>query len=245
MDKKVALIIVFFLAVFIAIRLSIAFNYMNSEKSDPYPAELPASYSGYLPCADCPGISYYLDIDQDGFTETSFYEDRNAEPIIKKGEWRVKDDTLTIYKNDEDFKKRFIIDHPELTLLDRSGNRITGELQDQYRLSQNPEDESIRNHHKSLKDEGYIFTASGNEPFWSVRLNNEQVVTFRTPGESESFSEAELTRQNSEALIVSDDLSVNIRSQFCRDTMSGFLFSHTVDVKFGEFSYSGCGTFLE
>ena len=245
MDKKVGLIIVFFLAIFIAIRLSIAFNYMNSEESEAYPAELPVSYSGYLPCADCPGISYNLEIDKGRFTETRFYEDRSDEPFVKSGKWRINDDTLTIYKDDEDFKKQFIIDHPELTLLDQDGNIITGETRDMYRLSYNPEEESIRNHHKSLKEEGYIFTASGNEPFWNVRLNKDHQLSLRTPGEPERVFESDLTRENGEASIKSDELTVKISPLKCRDTMSGFLFSHTVEVKYEDYNYSGCGLFLE
>lgn len=64
-------------------------------------ASLPASFSGQLPCADCPGINLRLNL----FADNSFYlrqqyQDRQPGTFYSVGRWRHQQDSLQLISND-------------------------------------------------------------------------------------------------------------------------------------------------
>ncbi len=84
-------------------------------------AALPAVYVGTLPCADCPGLDYTLQLHADGtYFLRRDYQQRGR--VDEVGRWLVSSDAQTLVLQEGD---RFAIDSAEqLTLRDRNGAAI-------------------------------------------------------------------------------------------------------------------------
>lgn len=155
-------------------------NRERVQESDPI-EELPAVYTGMMPCADCPGIEMHLLIEEDGFTELSWYRDRSPDPFKTEGYWVLKSDTLSLYSNDDELLKTFLYDGETVKLLDHNQRQITGDLSENYILEKSHEEISIRRHHEELRsDENIRFLASGNEPFWNIRIDDDDSLHFHS-----------------------------------------------------------------
>lgn len=243
--------------VFISFRINIACNELRktgeseAEKAD---LSIPASYTGVLPCASCPGIRYALILGDENFTEASWYIDRDPEPFVTEGIWETSGDTLRLFDDDRNRIKTFLVEGRHLILLDQSDNRITGQLEDHYKLEPVSDYHSIAEHHERLKNQGVEFIASGNEPFWSVQIHTNNSITFTTPENtlfSDTFVEADVVdlSDGNEVKIYyyqveSAEIILQIDPVYCQDTMSGFLFTHVVQVSYDDINYEGCGSFI-
>lgn len=100
--------------------------------SEPQPSDsprtltdnLPASFSGQLSCADCPGIEMQLNL----FADNSFYlkhhyQDRKPGEFYALGRWRQQRGSLQLLSNDE--VPQFLVSSAEeLQLLDQQGRLI-------------------------------------------------------------------------------------------------------------------------
>ena len=104
------------------------------------------TYQGTLPCADCEGIltrltlmkngqfklmTTYLGEDKRNLTDGTFYWDESGSNIS--------------LKTDQGEPQMYKVGENRLFLLDRDGNRITGDLADQYILTKNRSDENLEN----------------------------------------------------------------------------------------------------
>lgn len=102
--------------------------------------ELPATFKGTLPCADCPGIDYHLNLLEDGvYFLRETYQDRDGGPFDDIGRHLLSSDggQLTLYGGRE-APLRFALSAPDtLRLLDLEGRHIDSELN--YNLSRQPE----------------------------------------------------------------------------------------------------------
>ena len=255
MDKKTGIIIVIGLIFFISIRLYIAMNVpssssnVNEQTHADFPLGHPAVFTGTLPCASCPGIETHLLIDSTGFREITRYIDENGGYNTTYGTWDVSEsDSLFLMSNDELYKA-FIIENDSLLLLDQSGNIIIGDLEENYLLTYSDMENQIRSRHEELRQNGFIFFAAGNEPFWLVRVTDKDYVIYETPEMRKSgdldqrrfdTSSTELNAQFGSG----ETLQLNIRDEICQDSMSGFLFSHTVTLQYENREERGCGRFL-
>ena len=92
--------------------------------------ELPATYVGVLPCADCPGIEYHLDL----FPESAYYLkqtylERDAS-IDRIGAWSSSQEsaTLTLFGESDELTRLRIVGRDTLRLLDREGRDIESSL---------------------------------------------------------------------------------------------------------------------
>ena len=96
----------------------------------PDPLSLPASYSGTLPCADCPGIDTRLNLLPDGqFQMRMTYLERSGAGFDSIGLWQVTDGKLTL-KQGEHIVEQFQIKGktPTLIKLDMQGQPIDSKL---------------------------------------------------------------------------------------------------------------------
>lgn len=249
-NKIINITILALLVLFISFRLTTACGEMDNREqvreSDPI-EELPAVFTGMMPCADCPGIEMHLLIDEDGFTELSWYRDRSPEPFKTEGTWVLNSDTLSLYSSENELLKSYLFDGETVKLLDRNLQQVTGELSEMYILEKSPEEMSIRRRHDELRtEEGVRFLASGNEPFWNIRIDETDSLHYRTP-ETEWSAPSE----NEDSIIWRAEshtgtLVMTATQSWCRDTMSGFLFTHKVTVQAEELGeLRGCGRFLD
>jgi heat shock protein HslJ len=104
-------------------------------------AMLPALYEGVLPCADCPGIRYSLDVRRDRV----YYLRRtylgkvagDGDSLYEIGTWSISPDAnRVILRRGTDTPTVFSIENPEtLRALDQAGNEIQSNLN--YELKRN------------------------------------------------------------------------------------------------------------
>ena len=263
MDRKTAIIIVICLIGFISFRVYIALNVPTSQPEQTnrqatydFPADMPVVYTGTIPCASCPGIDVHLLIDTTGFREVNRYQDEGETPAATFGTWRMFDgesDTLTLLSDDEMYKQYLVENRDTLRMLSTTGERVEGDLGQNYLITFSPMENQIRQRHEELRDRGFRFIAAGNEPFWSIQVTNTDVVIYETPAirKSGSFENGSPTNDlGSESFTAQfgsgQSLEFNVNDDYCTDTMSGFLFTHTVTMRYDDGSQQrGCGRFLD
>ncbi|HEY1895565.1 MAG TPA: META domain-containing protein [Terracidiphilus sp.] len=101
-------------------------------------SSLPATFVGTLPCADCPGIRYQLNLNADHtFTSRMTYEERNTS-FDESGRWELSDDGKTVVlTNGRGSKEKFALRVVEtLRQLDSAGNEINSKFN--YELERAP-----------------------------------------------------------------------------------------------------------
>ena len=106
------------------------------DQIEPSPAalpslgSLPATFAGTLPCADCPGIDYQLNLFPDGvFVTRSAYQERDV-AVDDIGRWVLSSDgRVVVMKGANDRPVMFAIrDDDALVMLDAEGDEIESTL---------------------------------------------------------------------------------------------------------------------
>lgn len=96
------------------------------------------NYMGTMPCADCSGIATSLTLNFDGtYSYDQVYLGKGEEGEYKStGEfvWNSKGDTITL--SDKDDSQQFFVGENVLMMLDVDGNKVEGEMADNYTLVQ-------------------------------------------------------------------------------------------------------------
>lgn len=93
-------------------------------------------YSGILPCADCGGIQTSLELAKDNtykLKQVYLGKDENSFDTSGKFEWNKEGGMITVGEGEGMMKLK--VGENFLTMLDREGNKITGELADNYVLA--------------------------------------------------------------------------------------------------------------
>lgn len=107
------------------------FEPMNANDRETALSNLPASFTGTLPCADCPGIRYQLDLMPDKtFASCMTYEERNAS-LGDHGHWRLSDDgkVLVMEGSQPETTDQYAVRDPStLRKLDAEGHEIESKL---------------------------------------------------------------------------------------------------------------------
>lgn len=93
-------------------------------------------WKGVLPCADCVGIAYFLDLKSDGtYTEKMLYQGRAADPYDAKGPWAMTSDSvINLNKMEGEGHQYFKYEGETLRLLDLNGQSIATEMPGNYLL---------------------------------------------------------------------------------------------------------------
>ena len=90
-------------------------------------------YEGELPCADCEGIKTVVTINSDKtYNIQETYLGKETTPIETKGTFEWDDQGQKIILSND--RNPFFVGENTLTLLDRDGNKNTGELESFYIL---------------------------------------------------------------------------------------------------------------
>ncbi|MBY4675332.1 META domain-containing protein [Marinobacterium arenosum] len=160
-------------------------------------AQLPASFTGELPCADCPGIRYRLNLFADhSYFLSRHYLDREPDSTFYElGGWALgADGRQLVLRSEAAEPVRFaVVDADSLRLLDRDGQPIGSELN--YSLERTAHFERIeprlkmRGMYQYLADAA-IFTECLSRQRWPVALladnatlERDYLAQRRQPGE--------------------------------------------------------------
>lgn len=249
-NKIINITLLVLLGGFILFRVNTALNQMDNEEQTAGPQpEIPSTFYGTIPCADCPGIEYLLHLDENRYTEFRWYIDRDSTPSEQTGTWEQRSDTLFLYDSTDQNYQAFLMDEDRLTLLNREQNRVTGDLAAHYILQRLHEATSIRRQYEKLSRNDVEFVATGNEPFWNIQIYDDGKFVFTTPESEHRFDEFEFTENDGFTEYSAGDQSVSVKitaePELCRDSMSGYIFTHAVSVSSNQdLSAQGCGQFL-
>jgi heat shock protein HslJ len=131
----------------------------------PALTNLPATFAGNLPCADCPGIRYQLDLYPDGtFLSRMAYEDRKTH-FDDRGRWEAVNNgkVIALHGTGSSVQKLAVDDHDTLRQLDSNGNEIVSKLN--FDLKRAPKFAPIppqENVKVSLENTDWMLTRLGN-----------------------------------------------------------------------------------
>ncbi|WP_180336331.1 copper resistance protein NlpE N-terminal domain-containing protein [Pontibacter ramchanderi] len=213
------------------------------------------TWVGSIPCADCPGIDYSLELNPDStYRERMVYQGRSATPFVQSGKWGVGNGRVRLTKQGTG-NNQFAIDGEALVMLDSEGSRIESTHAEAYRLRrQNPEEpEDNPKLWREKYERGIDFAAVGNEPFWSLEIDLEKMIEFRALDEENGSVLTPVPvaekPETGEGIIykvqtVSGNLEIRLMKETCVNTMSGREFPYTVTVLKDDMEYKGCGMYL-
>ena len=95
------------------------------------------SFSGTLPCADCPGIHYHINLYRDGrFEARQEYLERSKVEIVK-GVWLLEKRNLHLVNQQQTLPAFHFLSNNQLTMLDLSGKPVSSNLN--YQLQRESE----------------------------------------------------------------------------------------------------------
>lgn len=109
------------------------------------------SYSGVVPCASCPGVETHITLHADGsFDRSMLYIDESPIPVTDSGTftWNAAGSKVTLGAGND--VQQYQVGESQLFHLDRSGERITGDLARQYVLEKHVHDPSIEDRRWTL-----------------------------------------------------------------------------------------------
>ncbi|HYQ56684.1 MAG TPA: copper resistance protein NlpE [Draconibacterium sp.] len=98
------------------------------------------TYEGVLPCADCTGIKTTIVLNNDNtYFKTSGYLDEEENVFDEKGtfEWNNTGSVITLIHDSG--SHQYQVGENKLILLDINGNKIAGDLAENYILRKNKE----------------------------------------------------------------------------------------------------------
>ena len=113
-----------------------------------------------------------------------------------------------------------------------------------------------QNRLENLRREGVVFQSIGNEPFWNVRLYEDETFHFIRLGAdtirglfSPGIKPADLNSLTFPLAFEEGNMTLVAHNDSCTDTMSGEKFSHKVSLTYRDSEgavnqYEGCGLFL-
>src|SRR5690606_19372869 len=110
-------------------------NHMPDSHTSEIALDWDGKYEGILPCADCEGIKTSITINQDlSYTIKDDYLGKKEGVFESKGTFKWSDDGQKIILSDSD-RNTYFVGENTLTQLDKSGNKITGDLASFYVLN--------------------------------------------------------------------------------------------------------------
>lgn len=111
----------------------------TSDTSDMHTAQnaldVAGTYKGILPCADCEGIETVITLKEDrSFVKTTTYRGKgDGKPFEESGKYSWVNGS-TIALDNDDAPNQYFVSENRLTALDMDGQKINGELAENYVL---------------------------------------------------------------------------------------------------------------
>lgn len=196
------------------------------------------AYQGMYPCKGCEGIQQTI-----LFTPDKKYRleeitwGKSSVPKKTEGIWEKQSGMVVMHQTGKSPLRFFL----------RNDSLFTDSLQ--YALVKR--ELAITNPSwKQKQNEGVDFIGVGNEPFWSLEIDDEKMILFKmadwkkpiiVPVEKPSVSKDSTVYT---LLSEKNPLKIIVYPQFCSDGMSDFLYQYKVAVSFKGNIYKGCGVML-
>lgn len=99
------------------------------------PIDVAGTYKGVLPTASAGGMEVTIVLTDSTYTkDVKYLGQKNAKPFNTKGTFTRSEDGAIVTLNDEDKPNQYAVEDGALRQLDIDGNKIEGQLADQYVL---------------------------------------------------------------------------------------------------------------
>ena len=142
-------------------------NSMNS-------VDWPGIYQGVLPCADCEGIQTQIVLNKDlSYLLDIRYNGKDEKIYQTKGTftWDENGSKITLDSPD---KQIYLVGENKLLVIDKNGNRITGDLAGKY-IIEKEKIEITGKYWKLVRLNGQVVKSGNREPFISFRAADNSV----------------------------------------------------------------------
>lgn len=196
------------------------------------------AYQGMYPCEGCEGVQQTILFTQDKkYHLEELAWGKSSAPKKTEGIWERKNGMIWLYQPGRSPLRFFL----------RKDSLFTDSLQ--YALVKRKL-ATINPSWQQKQNEGIDFIGIGNEPFWSLDIDNEKMVLFRLADWKKpimaAIQDPAVTKDSTVYKLTSgkDLLRITVLPQFCSDGMSDFLYQYKVVVTFKGSSYRGCGVML-
>ena len=207
-------------------------------------------YQGMLPCKNCEGIQRTIAFtDDDHFKMEEFNWGKGTPAKKTEGTWEKEKGRFVLYQRDKAIAKYKLV-KDSLINVENNGVTIPDSLSRQYVLFKKntaPENQSWT----KRKSEGIDIIGNGNEPFWSIEIDNEKLILFK-PGATERpvivpIEKPVITKDSTVYSVATETgavLKVSISSKFCNDRVGDHLYDYKMTVWYKGQTYNGCGVIL-
>lgn len=205
------------------------------------------AYQGMFPCKGCEGIQQTIVFNDDkSYKQEQLVWGKDATPKTSVGTWQRKNGRIELSQNN---KTAIILMKKMDTLFGMNINGVLVNDSSKYILTKRKlaANNSVWNKKRS---QGIDFTGLGNEPFWTVEIDNEKFILFNLAGWKKPViipMEKPVINKDSTLYNLKTDTTkwtITILPQFCNDGMSDYLYQYKVKVNYKGTLYKGCGIML-
>jgi uncharacterized membrane protein len=207
-------------------------------------------YQGMLPCKNCEGIQRtILFTKDDHFKMEELLWGKGTQAKKTEGNWEMDKGRFLLYQNDKVIS-RYRLAKDSLINIENNGTRIPDSMSRQYVLFKKntaPENPSWI----KRKTEGIDIIGNGNDPFWSVEIDEEKLILFKlATADKPVIVPIEKPTITKDSTVYSVDtglgglLKISISARFCSDGSSDHVYEYKMTVWYKGQMYKGCAVFL-
>jgi uncharacterized membrane protein/uncharacterized lipoprotein NlpE involved in copper resistance len=220
----------------------------DSTAATSFADSLPSgAYQGMFPCKGCEGIQQTIVFNDDKtYKQEQLVWGKDAVPKTSQGTWKRKSGQIELSQND---KTAIILIKKNDSLIAVNINGVLVNDSSKYILTKRKL--AARNAVWNKKrSQGIDFTGLGNEPFWTLEIDNEKFILFKAADWKKAVIvpvEKPVVNKDSTLYKLKTDTTnwtVAIFPQFCTDGMSDYLYQYKVKVNYNGTLYKGCGVML-
>lgn len=213
-------------------------------------------YQTILPCADCKGIDFHVQIDSD-YTYHSFsrYIGQKGHVFSDSGNWEWMEDTIIQLHSAMNDHKCFSVHGNTLHLLDRECKWFKSEFEKQYTLTLMdgvtdvhtlPTSERLSSFYHNLYLKGQSLVAKGDMDNWILYVGVGKSIVWKMGKDSLTYpyGSFEFTKEGKQIRSAAGKCVVDVRDERFVHPKTGEVFFATVSVNVEGKEYKGGANYL-
>ena len=206
-------------------------------------------YQGILPCKNCEGIQRTILFSGSAFKMEELSLGKGTTAKQTEGTW-VKLSGKYMLAVNNITTAEYILVKDSLINIENNGLRIPDSLLKHNVLFKKKSPTGNLSWEKR-KSEGIDIVGSGSDPFWSIEIDNEKLILFKSTATAKPIivpiEKPVINRDSTFYSIVTEAgavLKISISSSFCHDGISDHLYEYKMTVWYKGQMYKGCAVML-